>query len=70
MNRAGNRMKDDLSLKPQQVDASTWFYEEPKGICVVRQLRNKDDVLVQSDMFYLPWRKVAASVERWRRRKE
>lgn len=54
------------SLNPQNVDRQTWYYEERKGICVVRQIRSPDDELVQADMFYLPWRKIEASVKRWR----
>lgn len=57
---------NQLSLEPQNVDRYTWYYEEPKGICVIRQLRNKDDVLYQSDTFYLPWKKLETSVERYR----
>lgn len=41
-------------MEPQVVDASTWFYIEPKGVCIVRQIR-EGAVLKQGDIFYLPW---------------
>ncbi len=54
-----------LSLSPQHVDHSTWYYEEPKGVCVVRQIR-LEGVLRHSDMFYLPWKMLMASIDRKR----
>ena len=64
--KSGQRRRPGLSLKPQNVNTSTWYYEERRGICVVRQIRDKDDVLRQSDTFYLPWKKIEASVDRYR----
>ena len=45
-------------LKPINVDRETWMYAESRGLCVVRQLRDPRGVLVQGDMFYLPWHRV------------
>ncbi len=56
-------------LEPQNVNASTWLYFERKGVCVVRQIRDKDDVLRQSDMFTLPWRFIEAAAAVRRRAK-
>lgn len=59
--------KKDWRLSPVPVDRGTWFYCERRGVCVVRQIRDKDDKLVQGDMFYLPWRKLIEAVDNHRR---
>ena len=63
------KKKPMYPLEPQGVDKSTWLYFERKGVCVVRQIRNKEDVLVQSDMFYLPWRSILTAAKVRRRAK-
>jgi hypothetical protein len=52
------------SLNPVQVDSSTWFYEEPKGLLIVRQCRNLDGEYIQTEQFTIPWRKLISSVDR------
>lgn len=51
---------------PTDIDNETWFYEERKGLFVVRQLRNPKCVLVQGDSFCLPWRAIEQAVDRRR----
>jgi hypothetical protein len=48
---------------PRSVNKSTWLYEEKKGLTVVRQLRNPQGVLVQSDFFHIPWRFILAAAK-------
>ena len=62
-------IKKDSSffIKPIDIDENTWYYHERKGICVVRQIKNKQTKeLVQVDMFYLPWNKLYKSVEQYK----
>jgi hypothetical protein len=51
------------SLAPININRQTWLYAERKGLCVVRQLRNPTDDLVQSDLFYIPWAKVEKALK-------
>lgn len=51
------------ALKPINVNPETWMYAERKGLCVVRQIRNPAGTLVQGDMFYLPWGKIAKAMK-------
>lgn len=62
-------MSDKYPRSPRSIDAETWFYEEPKGIQFVRQLRAPDGTLVQADMFRVPWGKLARAVDNHRRAK-
>jgi hypothetical protein len=41
---------------PRTVNKETWFYEEKKGLCIVRQIRDTKGRLVKADLFHLPWR--------------
>lgn len=59
--------KNSMSLEPQIMNRRTWYYEERKGICVVRQIEGPDGDVIKAETFYLPWAKVEASVKRWRR---
>ena len=54
--------KKEDALKPITVDKSTWMYAERKGLCVVRHLRSRSGILVQGDLFYIPWSKVRRAV--------
>ena len=44
------------SSGPIDIDALTWMYAEPKGLCVVREV--KRGAMKATEMFYLPWSKV------------
>lgn len=56
--------KARLSLDPQVCRDGHWYYEERRGLCVVKcggcQLHECGPFI------YLPWKKVEASVRRWR----
>ncbi len=52
-----------ITLAPQNVDRHTWYYEERKGLLVVREVRGKDGY-VCTEQFVIPWKMVAASVKR------
>lgn len=59
----GHPVTKAYPVEPQSVDESTWCYFEKKGLCVVRQLRDAQGVLKQSDMFYLPWRLILKAAD-------
>ena len=46
---------------PRNVDKRTWFYEEKKGLCVVRQIRDSGGELLQGDIFHIPWKFITAA---------
>ena len=55
------------SLKPFDVDRHTWFYEEKRGLNVVREVLDSEGKLlnVQTQVFYMPWSKILRSAKRW-----
>jgi hypothetical protein len=59
-----------LSLEVQSVDGLTWYYEEPKGIRVVVEIRDKAGNHVVTEQRLIPWRKVCNSVKRFHRSQE
>lgn len=48
---------------PRNVDKRTWFYEEKKGLCIVRQHRNARGDLMNGDIFYIPWKFITAAAK-------
>jgi len=50
--------------KPISIDKNTWYYEEVKGVCVVREVRDKEDNLIQTEQFYIPWKRLLESLGR------
>jgi len=57
----------ELSRKPQMINEQTWYYEEPRGLLVVREVRDgAGDMIAPVQLFRLSWGKLAASVDRWR----
>lgn len=55
-----------LSLKPQTVSDSCWYYEERKGIQIIYEIRDKNtDAYIRTDQILIPWRKIIASVKRY-----
>lgn len=62
--------KHGYRLWPQDVSKMVWYYEEPKGLCVSVQPRDAaGNLLLAIPAFYIPWSKVASSVERHRKAK-
>lgn len=58
------KLKSKLSLEPQMVSRTTWYYEERGGILVVHETRDKNGGFIQTDQFRIPWRKLVASLRR------
>ena len=52
------------SQEPQQVDKSTWYYEEPKGILVVREVHTDAGQYIKTEQVVIPWRMIRASLGR------
>ena len=59
--------KSALSNEPQNVGLYTWYYEEPKGLLVVHQVRTPEGDLIQAEQFVIPWKLVSASMRRYRK---
>lgn len=52
-----------LDLKPQQINESNWYYEDPDGIdLVTRVFHTNGDV--QTNRVKIPWKKLKKSLER------
>lgn len=58
-----------LSLEPQNINQSLWYYEEPKGITIVQEFRLNGDY-IKTTQTVIPWRKILASVERYKKSKK
>lgn len=48
---------------PIRIDSDTWFYVEPKGLCVVRDVRDYNGDYMRTDQFYIRWQDVARAQE-------
>lgn len=59
--------KHHLLLSPIQVTESDWYYEEVEGICLIHEIKNDHDVLLQTDKIVIPWSKILKSVERYKK---
>lgn len=53
-----------LSLHPQRIDDQSWYYEEPKGICIVREIRDRCGHWIQTDTMLIKWAKIRKSLAR------
>ena len=62
--QAKQKQRSKLSNSPQHVDEDTWFYEERRGILVVRRVYNAGGEFVQTEQFMIPWSKLRASLNR------
>ena len=49
--------------EPMNIDSETWYYEEKKGICVVREVWIAGK-LATTEQFYIPWKRLLESVKR------
>jgi len=58
------KTKNKLSLSPQHIDGDTWYYEESKGIDVVRQVRNSTREVIATERFMIPWELLRKSLAR------
>lgn len=48
-------------LEPQHVDKSTWYYEFPRHLLIVHEVRDKAGGYIQTEQFKLPWRLIEKS---------
>jgi hypothetical protein len=56
--------KKDDPLNPCDVNKSTWFYVDKRGMLVVHEARTPGGVFIQTDQFTIPWAKVRAAINR------
>lgn len=52
------------SRDPQNIDKSSWYYEFPAHLLIVREVRDKAGVYIQTEQFKLPWRMIEQSRKR------
>lgn len=55
-------------VSPTDIDADTWFYDEPRGVLVVHRVI-REGSYVQTDQILLSWRTLRAALARWDKRK-
>jgi len=65
--RCGARDNMRLSHNPQDVTPELWYYEEPKGINIVHEIRHGGNYL-QTDQILIPWAMIRQSLKRKERR--
>lgn len=49
---------------PQHIDEETWYYEDTKGLIVLRDVHGDDGKRRRTDQFTIPWKMIMTSVER------
>ena len=55
-----------LSNKPQTIDGNNWYYEEARNIELIHRVYDGNGAFLFTDHIKIPWRKVFASVRRYR----
>ena len=53
-----------LSNNPQQIDKSSWYYENYSNIEIIHEVRTLSGALIQTDNIKIPWRKLLSSLKR------
>lgn len=53
-----------MSLEPQHVSDTTWFYDDKRGLLVVHEFRGPRNEYLRTDQFIIPWAKVRAALIR------
>jgi len=58
--------KKDLSLHPQSVTDSDWYYEENAGIVLQHEVRDATTgQYLRTDQIKIPWKKIKRTMERY-----
>jgi hypothetical protein len=52
------------SLEPQRIGDRDWYYEYPKYMLLVHEVRKADGTFVCADSIKIPWRKIETSLKR------
>ena len=57
---------EDMALREEsmRIDRHNWYYEEQRGCCFVHEVKDKNGNYVQTDQFFVPWKKLLESVNR------
>jgi hypothetical protein len=61
--------KNSELLGPHIVTEDLWFYENPKGLNIVHDIRLESGQYVRTDQIIIPWRQVVAAVRRYEAQK-
>lgn len=61
-----------LSRAPKRVNDMVWFYEEPRGIEIVHEIRNDGGKgkYIRTDTFLIGWRTLEAALESYKKARE
>jgi len=59
--------KKFLSLNPQNITNTFWYYEEPKGLIIVHEIRQEDNSYMRTDQIIIPWKNILKSVNRYKK---
>lgn len=54
----------DLKLSPQNIDPFWWWYEEPSGIHIIHEMRDKNGRFIETQQRCIPWDSVRAALRR------
>lgn len=57
------KQKTGRSRTPQHIDAQTWYYEERRGIYVLRMVAGEDGYRC-TETFTIPWKILRESIKR------
>ena len=55
-----------LQMKPHRLphDPTSWWYEEPAGLCVVQEYRGTTGAVYGTRSVVIPWRAIRAALKR------
>lgn len=53
-----------LSLEPQQIDDTHWYYERKDGLLVLHQVRDENGYWISTHEFRIPWSMIDESLAR------
>jgi len=57
-----------LLVDPHQIDEFAWWYEEPKGISILIEVRKPNGEHLSTEQRTLAWRSVEAALRRKKKR--
>ena len=60
--------EDDYHYYPRTIDRLNWYYEEPIGIIMVHEVRDKNGNFIQTDTFVIPWRMMRLTMKNFEKK--
>lgn len=53
-----------LSLEPQEISDTAWYYEENGGLLIKYEVRDENGCWISTDQFRIPWSMIDESLTR------